>query len=657
MDIRRMVLAVLLTALGPRADCPAQQEFSFNPAVEKQFSDAVALFKNGKFDEAATMFDDLRRLKPSNQRTTAEYLMLSKSWFELRKYQQSALLLLEFLQRFPASTYGDDAYYTLGLDHMMEGQPDEAGADFLHGLERTDDPGLAQKSEKLFEYVADERLTVQGLQRLGNQPFQGRPKELIGLKLAQKYSASGDASRAKEILYGLVTAEKGNPYQQRARELLDELEREKGVRIAVVLPLMEYADGNPVKSLAGELLEGITFAMREQAAHPRSGPSASLEVRDSKRDSATALTAVREVASSSDVIGIVGPVFSNEVAACAPIANSSGIPVISPTATANGLASSGPYIFQLHADWSTRGKAMARYAVTYLGFSTLAVLSSADAPESLAARSFSEEARRLGANVVAAESFPLGASDLREQFLRIRRAAIGSDPEVSFAGKTRADAAAIVQAGADTALVDSLIARQESIGVTKLFGPFGRRIADSLHLSLIETDTISGNTDVAVTSIQGIFVAVDNAEEIGVIGSQLSYFNIKAQILGNEEWYDPLQLDIHKQYVNGAVFSSDFYADSQDSAYSRLDREFYSATARHPTKYTLIGYDTMKMLLDLVAAGAVTREKLAAALARLERYPLLHTTVTLTNGRVNSEVQILKYSDGRVKRIIDVAVN
>ena len=604
MHIRRAVLALLITAVAALNEGRAQQEFSFNSAVEQQFSEAVALFKNGRFDEAGAIFDDLHRLKPWHQRTTATYVMLAKSWFELRNYRQSASLLLEFLKHFPASTYGDDAYYTLGLDRMMDGQFEEASTDFLRGLELTGDQNLARRAEALFEYVADERLGVQELDRILRRPSTDLLKDLIGLKLAGKYYTGGDASRAKQVLYGLVTAERANVYRQRARELLDKLEREAGVKIAVVLPLMEDAAANPAGSLARELLEGITFAMKEEASHPRSGTGVSIEVRDSKRDSASAFRAVREVVSSPEVIGIVGPVFSNAVAACAPLANSSGIPMISPTATADGLASMGPYVFQLHPDWSTKGKAMARYAVNYLGLSTLAILFSNDAPESLAAHSFSEEARRLGANVIAAESFPLGASDLREQFLHIRRAAAA---------------------------------------------------ADSLHL--IGADSISDNTDVPVTAIQGIFVAVDHAEEIGVVGSQLSYFNIKAQILGNEEWYDLLQLDMHKQYVNGAVFSSDFYADPGDSAYTRFDRTFCSATARHPTKYTLIGYDSMRMLLDRIAEGAVTREKLTAALAHLERYPVLHTTVTLTHGRVNSEVHVLKYFNGEVKRIIELPVN
>ena len=655
--VQRLLLSAVFFFAAAFSVGNAQQELTFNSGAEKSFLDATQLFKNGKFSDAASGFDELRRLKPWHQRTTGAYVMLAKAWFELKKYEESALLLQEFLGMFPSSTYRDDATYTLALDHLMAAKFDVAAAEFLQALESAGDPSLARRAETLFEYVAEERLTLPSLERILQSTAGERSKELVRLKLAERYAAGGDPARAKQIVYGLLGGEKGNPYRERARQLLDRLERQAGVKIAVVLPLMQELGANAVKNLAGELLEGISLAIREHSARPGAGTAVSIEVRDSKRDSAVALRAVREVASSPDVIGIIGPVFSNDVAACAPVAQSAGIPMISPTATANGLASMGSHLFQLHPDWSTRGKAMARYAVSSLGLTSLAVLSSNDAPESLSARSFAEEARRLGATVVAAETFPQGASDLRDQFLRIRKAASPLDPEFSFAGKTRADAAPILGAGADTALVDSLLARRESIGVTKLFGPRGRVVADSLHLALVETDTVSGNTDIPVTAVQGIFVAVDNAEEIGIIGSQLSYFNIKAQILGNDEWYDPAQLDVHRQYVNGAVFTSDFYADTRDSGYSRFDGAFSSATGRHPTKYALIGYDAMSMLLARIDGGATTREKLTASLSGLERFPGVHATVTFTHGRVNSNVHILRYSNGEVKRIIELPVN
>ena len=71
----------------------------------------------------------------------------------------------------------------------------------------------------------------------------------------------------------------------------------------------------------------------------------------------------------------------------------------------------------------------------------------------------------------------------------------------------------------------------------------------------------------------------------------------------------------------------------------------------------MIGYDTMRMLLDQAAQGATTRDKLALALSHLEKYYTLHTAVTLKRGRVNSEVHILKYSDSEVKRLLGISVD
>ncbi|TLY31563.1 MAG: hypothetical protein E6K56_04680 [Ignavibacteria bacterium] len=84
MDFKRILLLILIGLLI-KAEGLSQQEITFNPAAEELFSQGLSRFKSGKFNDAAALFDDLYRLKPWHQRTTAAYLMLAKSWFQLRK--------------------------------------------------------------------------------------------------------------------------------------------------------------------------------------------------------------------------------------------------------------------------------------------------------------------------------------------------------------------------------------------------------------------------------------------------------------------------------------------------------------------------------------------------------------------------------------------
>jgi ABC-type branched-subunit amino acid transport system substrate-binding protein len=216
---------------------------------------------------------------------------------------------------------------------------------------------------------------------------------------------------------------------------------------------------------------------------------------------------------------------------------------------------------------------------------------------------------------------------------------------------------AIVRAGADGRLVDSVRRKQGSISVIQLFGPRGRRIADSLHLKTIVPLMRDENLDIPTLTIQGIFIPITDADEIGIVASQIKYFNIQTQILGSSEWYDIGQLDAHRRDAAGAVFISDFYVNRNDSLYKRFVQQYAALTHRQPTKFSLIGFDAMSLLLDVIGGKAVTRETIAAALEQKQSYRGIHSFVDLTHGRVNSFLHVLRYQKGDVDKIGEIVVH
>ena len=637
--------------------CPAkfiaQAQFAFSADAEKRFSRALVYYKEGKFTEAEPIFADLIKQKPVHQRTTGALVMEAKTLFQLKEYKRSEALLSNFLKSFPESGYAGDVHYTLALDNFMEERYESSAEELLTSMEITHDQRLSERAARLFENVADEQLQPPFLNQL-LQKFSRQEDEitdLIELKLAEKYAALGNSASARKLLDGLGAKSKQNAYTRRARLSRERLEKEGGVKIGVMLPLMEKEPPGATGLLASELLDGINFALNEYSTRPGSHVPVSVDVRDIGRDSTRLRGIVSDLAASQDVTAIIGPLFSNVASLSAPIANSAHVPIISPTATANGIAATGPFVFQANPDYSTRGKATARYAVQVLGARTLAVLTSTEPAESLTAVSFAEEAKRLGAEIITIESYGNGQTDLREQFMGLRRWAGVDEPQVSLLGQSDSMISVIKRAATDPRLIDSLRTAGGSASVLRLFGPDGRRIADTLHLFTTLNDPASEDIETPVSRIQALFVAIASADEIAVIGPQLAYFNIKTQIIGNDEWYDPAQLENHRQYVNGVVFTADSYLDPSDARYAEFDRSFFAATTRHPTKYTVFGEDTMTLLLKQIAEGATTREKLASALSRVHEYPGLHSAITLVNGRVNSNMHIMKYIDGEIKRI------
>jgi ABC-type branched-subunit amino acid transport system substrate-binding protein len=133
----------------------------------------------------------------------------------------------------------------------------------------------------------------------------------------------------------------------------------------------------------------------------------------------------------------------------------------------------------------------------------------------------------------------------------------------------------------------------------------------------------------------------------------MTYYNIKTQLLGSAEWYDEAILETQRRYLNGVIFCSDYFIDDSDDA----TIAFQSKLKRRPTKYSLFGYDVMKMLTSCFESGAVNRDDIRDCLANVQQFEGLHSLISLKPNRVNRVMQILQFKDGEVKRLQEVVID
>jgi hypothetical protein len=94
--------------------------------------------------------------------------------------------------------------------------------------------------------------------------------------------------------------------------------------------------------------------------------------------------------------------------------------------------------------------------------------------------------------------------------------------------------------------VDSLLEKSAEVDAEKLLGPRAKYILDSLGISTPVDESSLDSLESAVTGIDGMYVPIGMPEEIGVVASQIVYFNIKTGILGSGEWNSFPELDANK---------------------------------------------------------------------------------------------------------------
>ncbi len=638
------------------------QSVEYSPKAEEMFRGALATYSAQHYGEAIRLFDAILREYPQSHRTTALLVMKGKGLFRLSENFESAKVLKAFLAAYPGSSFAADAHLTLGLIYERIGRSEEAMQEFIVAGNAVPQPQphrLALEITGAMDSVADRNFAVNTLMRLLAGSTVGKDRAYFWLKVGEKEMAKERIPAALVAIDTLTQRYPDNPYGDRVAVLRSRAATRSALKLGALLPLMQKSGPSAMKGIGGEVFEGITYAVERFGANPRNRIHVTLEVRDSERDPETAKRHVREFAEDKDVVGIMGPVFSAPTLAAASVAETMGIPLITPTANANGIAAVGRHIFQTNADYEMRGRAMARFAVVAKGFTNLAVLAPSDSYGKFMAEGFTREAIRLGAKIVANEWYLRGAGDLKSQLGRIRRAGwhLSGEPVISFAGKfPSSDVLKLINLGVPVRRIDSLLNRAAIVHASALLGARAKALLDSVGFNLVYNDARIDSLEYPVTSIQAIYIPISSPDEIGVVSSQTVFFHFETQVLGSGEWNSYANLDANKRYSQGVIFESDTYIDSSSTSFMEFINGFSARFKKFPTRNTLYGYDTAQLVLSAIEGGAVTREALTRALSEVRDFRGLHSKIGFSLERVNTWLPILQYNGEFIQRLDEIHV-
>ena len=116
-------------------------------------------------------------------------------------------------------------------------------------------------------------------------------------------------------------------------------------------------------------------------------------------------------------------------------------------------------------------------------------------------------------------------------------------------------------------------------------------------------------------------------------------------IAGTGDWNNEKTLEENKVYLKNLVFESEYFTGSNDADFSSL-KERLKKSKFKLSKNFLFGYDSGKLIFDLIGGGAKTREELNAALKNLVSYDAIKSKISLDYHGINSELNILRYDDG-----------
>lgn len=171
-------------------------------------------------------------------------------------------------------------------------------------------------------------------------------------------------------------------------------------------------------------VNGVRLAADEiNAAGGVLGRKIRLVVEDDQGRAEEAATAVTKLITGSNVIALIGENSSNQSLAAAPIAQTNGVPMISPSSTNPKVTEVGDHIFRVCFTDPYQGKALAAFVRNELKLDTAAMLIDKRNDYSVGlGEVFRKEFESAGGKIVAEQSYSGGDSEFRPQLTTIRAA-------------------------------------------------------------------------------------------------------------------------------------------------------------------------------------------------------------------------------------------
>src|SRR6266446_3384685 len=144
-------------------------------------------------------------------------------------------------------------------------------------------------------------------------------------------------------------------------------------------------------------------------------------VEDDQGKPEEAATAVNKLIAQDGVVAVLGEVASSRSLAAAPICQSAGVPMISPSSTNPKVTEVGDYIFRMCFIDPFQGTVMAKFTAQNLGLKKVAILTDNKNAYSVGLTQFFKESFvALGGQVVTEQSYGSGDTDFRSQLTAIK---------------------------------------------------------------------------------------------------------------------------------------------------------------------------------------------------------------------------------------------
>jgi len=591
MDL--LAIAVVFGARISNAAIP-ERRAQTSPPVERPdsvFALALQDYDGGRFVEARWAFESLANSLPrSSPLKPASQLMWARSLYRLGDYPAAESAVLPLTQETgtgtPGSAFAAHGRFLLGLVCWRTGRFEDA----IRNLHAVCNSSVVSETAK-----RDARLlTLASVARVEHVDFAAFDtsqaafvRDVLQLNRAIALFNASQMTAARLVLEQLQRSSPDTPFASEVAALLADVKsyERTEIRLAVVTPL----SGEDSTSGAA-LLDGVRFAF-ERLAPPGLSPL----VTKSAATQVETIHAVEGFARDTTVLAVIGPLTTENAIVAGAVANAMGLPLITPTASGEGVCGIGDNIFQLNLTARAQGAFLASVVADSLRAQTVAILSTYDPHDQALSSEFARVVREKGLIVIAHEHFITGTTDLTRPLSAIRRAALQRTPPPA------------------------------------------------------EMDTVHFMPE--INSIDAMLVCSSHEADLVAVAVQIPTQKIWTRVVGNATWGNSSVRQQAGEAAEGVLFATTF---DQSYLESRNFTDAYRAErGNEPMLATALGYDATSLALQAISTGARTRTEVRRFLADVKEWPGVTALITMAPDGCNRNAMVRMIRGGTIRPVSD----
>jgi len=575
------------------------------------FKSAVKQYNTGNYEDADNI---LNNISFSEKEYFAEEIALlsMRVKYRLNDFISSKEIGKSLLLDHPNSEYETDALITFGDIFIAEGLYDAAFRTYI-------------KSFKNNNYESFKKNIVKRIYlslQMGISP--SIPEELLAIEIEQNLIQILLLAKVHTELQAGQPIKAANTFSKIDVKDLSTINRDyysnlenklySSTRgrafIGVVLPLT-----GKDSDIGKEFLEGLKYA---EANNFLNDIELSLIVYDNTGNVLNTAKAFQALNKNPNVAAIIGPISADNAVIAGSITGASGVPLLLPTASINGLSEISDNIFLMNSDLKTRGELAGQFIAETLEAENIAVLAPADKFGKSLVDAFTNKLKTYDKVSLITEWYSGIPMNLQRQFKSIRAKAW----ELS-----------------ETA--DSLELKDTTIDFL-----FAEDIldADTLEVEMTAEDS----SDVILNTIDAIYMPI-HAGHLDYVGAQFPAYNLDAVVIGNDNWADleVLRKEIIGPHLDGMLVISNYSNHQIDALNTNFD-------IKH-TDYFYQAFDCYNLLAKSITEANANNKPLTQILSNVDDFRGIFGTYNFAddNNNVNSTLNILQFDGFYFDEYID----